>query len=135
MGLFTRVKVVRRLIPKEYRQYIRPEGWQTKDVVEPSMDTLEITAKGELFYEFHKYDVVEDPGSFVGFYMKPIKTYRVRLDFHGDMRFYTSHENDEGGWDFIDLVARFTEGKLQKIFPYKPLFIDPRWQQNEEEET
>ena len=40
MGLFTEVIVPKELLPEKYQDY---EGWQSKDVVEPEMETLEIT--------------------------------------------------------------------------------------------
>jgi hypothetical protein len=37
------------------------------------------------------------------------------IDFHGDMCFYTGHTADCGGYDFVEYVARFTEGRLTRI--------------------
>ncbi len=110
MGLFTHVVVFNDLLPEKFKKY---DGWQTKDVVESFMETLEITKDGSLLHITHKYEWVKDPErKIIGGYMKIVDTAVTKLEFHGDMNFYT--------WDDelkqpVDLIARFTEGRLTWI--------------------
>jgi hypothetical protein len=109
MGLFTWVAIDNDLMPEEYNNF---KGWQTKDVVEPFMETLKITKEGSLVYieTQRKWEPNEEhplKGCF-----KKIGQTQTDLNYHGDMNFYTS---DDKGKYFVDLVARFTEGQLQYI--------------------
>lgn len=45
-------------------------------------------------------------------YFKKISQTTTDLNFHGDMEFYTSGDKRE---EYVDLVARFTDGQLQYI--------------------
>ena len=115
MGLFTYVTVPKDLLPKEYQNY---SGWQTKDVIlDPFMQTLEITENGELFYLENEYEWVDDESMpIIKGYMKSVKLNRIKQDFHGDMAFCG---DDGSSKNFVDLVARFSYGKLDYIKSFK----------------
>jgi hypothetical protein len=87
MGLFTNVVVEGKHLPLTLRKC----DWQTKDVVEPTMDTLIITKAGRLLEQL---------------YDKPAED----LNYHGDMNFYTIHK---GEW--VEFKARFTDGQLESL--------------------
>lgn len=116
MGLFTYVNIPKDLLPERYKDY---EGWQTKDVVDPEMETLEITSEGELYYLQNEYEWVHDENDQMSIllklspehrgYSRSIKLNRIKQEFHGDMLFYTWDETLKKG---IDIVARFSYGKL-----------------------
>jgi hypothetical protein len=118
MGLYTHVKIAEELLPKKYQKSF---GWQTKDVVESDMQTLEITKDKDLIYHWNEYYYDEDQveknikdgiSSIVAYFgcMKVSKEHHDKLDFHGDMEFH-----DIRGMTWIEGHARFTEGKLVKI--------------------
>lgn len=119
MGMFTWVEPDNAVLPPEYREL---KDWQTKDVIECALETLVISATGQLIHVWHEYETVEDASTFSGFYLRPTTEHRDILDYHGDMRFYTTTTGDRSSPDyaFIELVARFTEGKLQWIRPVLP---------------
>lgn len=100
MGMFTHVIVPDDLLPDPARNHC---GWQTKDVVDPAMTTLEITEDGLLF-EIIPYRSLNNRGS---------RYYREHIDYHGDIHFYT--RNNDDGWEMIKCTARFTNGKLEWI--------------------
>jgi hypothetical protein len=93
MGLFTYVNIDKDLLPEEYKDIFE---WQTKDVVEPGLQRLKITKRGELVY--HQID--QQP---------------LTLNFHGDMRIYTTRNYEKESFDWIEGFARFTYGKLDNI--------------------
>lgn len=108
MGMYTDVKPANEILPERFHNL---DGWQTKDVVEPQLETLEITADGKLIHIWYEKEWVDDPGVFLGGHFKPTTEHRIALDYHGDMWFYTIRNNHE----FIELKARFTEGRLQWV--------------------
>ncbi|HRQ42255.1 MAG TPA: hypothetical protein PLD25_30420 [Chloroflexota bacterium] len=114
MGMFTSVEPDQAILPPEYRQL---SGWQTKDVVEPLLETLEITADGQLIHVWQEYEMVADNTAPFGFCAHPLQTHRERLAYHGDMRFYTldSDDPDNPERTLVELIARFTEGQLQWV--------------------
>lgn len=113
MGMFTWVNPAAKILPAEFRGL---EGWQTKDVVECQLETLEITEDGQLIHIWHEYEVREDDEALFGFYMVPTKEHRDILGYHGDMRICTSVDDVNGpGYKFIDLRARFADGRLQWV--------------------
>lgn len=108
MGMFDYLRIDKAMLPVEL-----PEGfvaqWQTKDTPEQYLETYEITAEGELRRvewngDTEQYEPVEVLG-----------------DFHGDLRFYTSHPMTD---EWFEFNARFTEGKLSRI-----------WRVNEDDES
>jgi hypothetical protein len=108
MGLFTWVKIPDGLLPDEAKGL---EGWQTKDVVDPWDETLEITTDGELYYVWHDWEWVEDEASFFGGWLRPVDDHRDRLGFHGDMEIYTGR-----GDELIEVMVRFTHGKFERAW-------------------
>jgi DNA-directed RNA polymerase subunit RPC12/RpoP len=94
-------------MPKEYGNLT---DWQTKDVVEPSLETLIINKNGRL--KLH-------PG-----YPQNIYSQGVDVNFHGDMNFYTADKNNK----LVEMVARFTDGNLEwiKIKPNEKLIKDKK---------
>ena len=113
MGLFTDVKIAEELLPEQYRDLT---GWQTKEIVEPDMQELEITTEGYLYYHWNEYEFDEetynqnkDKGGLLALcgIMKVKQEHRDKLNFHGDLH---AHTYDRTEW--FELVARFTEGKL-----------------------
>ena len=109
MGLFSYVEVPDIFMP-ENRQNMK--NWQTKDVINPFMDTLIITTAGNLIHQWHEYDYAKDPTSWFGLKSVIKSTHEDVLNYHGDMEFYTF--NDEHR-NFVEMVARFTDGKLEWI--------------------
>jgi len=110
MGLFTYVIVDKNLLLPEYQNF---KEWQTYDVVEPCMETLEITKDGELYFIVAIREWEEDKSEkFFGGYYKKIDETRIKLSFHGDMNFYGYNPNEK---KCTELYARFTNGKLEWI--------------------
>jgi hypothetical protein len=115
MGLFTYVKIDEELLPKQFRDL---KDWQTKELVEPDMQELEITKEG-LYYHWNEYELDEEQvernknkeGLFalIGI-MKVKQEHTDKLYFHGDLH---AHTYDRREW--FELTARFTEGKLTNI--------------------
>jgi len=110
MGLFTWVKPDNAILPVGFKNLT---GWQTKDVVECEMETLEITGEGELVSVWHEYEWVDIADAPLGWYMKQTQEHRSTLDYHGDMTFYTGRDRDGNDSQLVELVARFSNGKLQ----------------------
>jgi len=109
MSLFTYVKIDKTLLDSEYHSFTE---WQTKDVAEPFMETLEITKEGELYYIEDIREWKEDKESIIGGFLVKIGENRNKINFHGDINFYSCNiEKREG----VDLFARFTNGKLEWI--------------------
>ena len=89
--------------------------FQTKSL-DSALENYIITSKGELYREVWDYDWVEDAKStFGGYYNKLDGTYRREYltDFHGDIIFYNG---DVIGGKWRDYTARFTEGKLTRVW-------------------
>jgi hypothetical protein len=114
MGLFTYVKVEPELLPEDYQHLT---GWQTKNVVEPSMETLIIEKDKQLYYLWYECEWEDDPSNkFFGGYFKHKAEHKETLDYHGDMLFYNWDEKEKR---LIELVARFSNGKLDYIKEYE----------------
>jgi hypothetical protein len=104
---------------------VRPDGWQTKNGP-CEMGTVTITADGRLLFEdahhenvpeeerpyygkpqwFEKDGVTPSFFSFAGC-MRRVVDAQVEQPFHGDVNFYNDSES---------YIARFTEGRLSRIF-------------------
>ena len=121
MGLFCDVRVPQELLPDEAKSLT---GWQTKDVINPDMSTLEITLDGELVHEWWEYEPIENPKKW-GPYFRRVARHRDRLNYHGDMVFYTGSEEDPNTltWELIECRARFSEGRLEAISFLGPLDV------------
>jgi len=127
MGLFSDVRVPDCVLPEEARGL---EGWQTKDVIDPQMTTLEITPQGELIHEWWEHELVEDPDSFFGFFVRRTVKHRDKLDYHGEMVFYAIREKKPRSvdYDFVECRAIFDDGKLRGVEvlgPYLPFCPEP----------
>jgi len=112
MGLFTYVKVDENLLPEKYRKY---NNWQTKDVVEPLMDTLIIDENGNLYLEWFDIVANENYNGRDMIYEPPFKQgkrHTMKVDFHGIMNF---GDFDNMTRQSVDLYAKFTDGKLVAI--------------------
>ena len=113
MGMFDYVKVEVPL-PDFFGDPADVE-FQTKSF-ENLMEYYVITLKGELYRERYDYEWLDEPDKFFGGYMKQIKDSYHReylTDFHGDVIFYSGINNNKV---FRDYYARFTDGKLTKIW-------------------
>ena len=89
--------------------------FQTKSL-DSALEKYVITNKGELYREIWEYEWIADPTSiFEGYFNKIDGTYRREYltDYHGDIIFYENRSVD-GTWR--DYTARFTEGKLTRIW-------------------
>lgn len=112
MGMFDTIKVEQKIpgfsgIPKV--------EFQTKSL-DNAMDNYVITNNGELYREVWDYEWIENKLNVFGGVMKKIEdSYRREYltDFHGDIKFYEGKKVD-GKWR--DYTARFTEGKLTRIW-------------------
>jgi hypothetical protein len=93
------------------------EPYQTKSL-ECLMYEYVISARGQLYKKHWEYEWVDSPTHLLGGYEQKIPdTYRREYltDFHGDVIFYTSKPMSENRvWR--DYTARFTEGKLTRIW-------------------
>ena len=103
MHLFTHVKVESGLLPPQVKELA---GWQTRDVVEPSLETLRVVDR-RLVYEVHDYG--QDTWSGV---IRPTTKHTIPLDYHGEMRLHTYAEDEK-----VELIARFNCGELFWIRP------------------
>jgi len=89
--------------------------FQTKSL-DSAMGNYVITNNGELYKEVWDYEWIENSLSVFDRYFKKIEeSYRREYltDFHGDIIFYES-KSINGKWR--DYTARFTEGKLTRIW-------------------
>ncbi len=104
MGLFTDVKIDISLLPDDCKEL---NEWQTKDVVDPQMETLIIDKDGRLIYVWYDREWHDDKSrSMFGGYLKPTEKHEDVLDYHGDMRFGNAEK---------EMIARFDDGKLRYI--------------------
>jgi hypothetical protein len=114
MGLFTWVEINSDLLPEQFK-YI--SDWQTKDVVEPQMETLIVTEDGKLIYQWWEREWFDDPTypminpMIKGYYKRTVE-HREELSYHGDMEIIGGNNNKP---PFVECVCRFTEGKLDWI--------------------
>ncbi len=115
MGLFDEIRV-EQILPGEYE--ITDTWYQTKSL-ENVMARYVITAKGELYEDRWDYEWVEDEKHFLKGYLNKIEDSHRRdylTDFHGDIIFYSSKPELNTNRVWRDYHARFTEGKLSRIW-------------------
>jgi hypothetical protein len=115
MGMFDEIRV-EHILPGE--TVITDTWYQTKSL-ENVMAKYVITTKGELYEELWDHEWVEDETYFLKGYMKKIEgTYRRNYltDFHGDVIFYTMRPAEGTNRVWRDYHARFTDGKLSRIW-------------------
>ena len=89
--------------------------FQTKSL-DCALENYVITNNGELYREVWEHKWIEDETHFLGGYDYSIPdSYRREYltDYHGDIIFYEGRSAD-GTWR--DYTARFTEGKLTRIW-------------------
>ena len=89
--------------------------FQTKSL-DCALENYVITNNGELYREVREHKWIEDETHFLGGYDYRIPdSYRREYltDYHGDIIFYEGRSAD-GTWR--DYTARFTEGKLTRIW-------------------
>jgi len=114
MGMFDWIKVEQKI--PGYAE-IPDEEFQTKSF-ENCMEHYVITGNGQLYREEWEYEWIDDEERLLKGYSQRIEESYRRVyltDYHGDVIFYTSHPHREGGvWR--DYTARFTEGKLARIW-------------------
>lgn len=115
MGMFDEIRV-EQILPGQYE--ITNTWYQTKSF-DNSMSKYIISANNELYQERWEYEWVEDEKYFLKGYIKKIDgTYRRKYltDFHGDVIFYSSKPELNTNRVWRDYHARFTEGKLTKLW-------------------
>jgi len=89
--------------------------FQTKSL-DSALENYVITHKGELYKEVWDYEWIDDETNiFKGYFNKMDGTYRREYltDYHGDIIFYEGKSIDS---KWRDYTARFTEGKLTRIW-------------------
>lgn len=97
MGMFDTIRCEYPLPDKEHQQ----ESFQTKSL-ERLLDQYTITKRGRLILHMHRH--------------YQAKTKDVDIEYHGDLRFYTSvGERNDGTFEWVEYQARFTEGTIQWI--------------------
>lgn len=114
MGMYDEIRIDV-ILPGETS--ITNEWFQTKSL-ENAMAKYVITDNGQLCEENWDYTWIEDSSRFLGGYMKKnLDTYHRKYltDFHGDIRFYSSHGPMEN-LVWRDYYARFTDGKLTRLW-------------------
>lgn len=120
MGMFDKIKC-EVLLPDGSMQNDRE--FQTKSL-ENLMNSYVITQNGELYEEDWDSEWVEDSSfKVLGGYLKRIEgSYHRKYltDFHGDIIFYSGDilpdVSDSGEKTYRDYHARFTEGKLSRMW-------------------
>lgn len=115
MGMFDEIRV-EQILPGNAE--ITDRWYQTKDL-ECVMTKYVISANGELYEERWDWEWIEDEGYLLKGYLNKIEdTYRREYltDFHGDIRFYGSRPDDQVNRIWRDYYARFTNGKLSKMW-------------------
>jgi hypothetical protein len=114
MGMFDTIKI-EKIIPG-FTDIPECE-FQTKSL-DNCMCHYIITSNGELYREEWDYEWIDDETKFFGGHSEKIEESYRRVyltDFHGDVIFYTSRPMTEDRiWR--DYTARFTEGKLTRIW-------------------
>ena len=96
---------------------IPDEPFQTKSF-DNLMQQYVITATGELYRDVWDTEWIEEPARLLGGYIRHIEdSYRREYltNYHGDVIFYTSTPL-KGSVVWRDYTARFTEGKLSRIW-------------------
>lgn len=115
MGMFDELRV-EHILPGNTE--ITNEWYQTKDL-ECVMTKYVISSNGQLYEERWDVEWVEQATHWLGGYMQNVEgTYRREYltDFHGDIRFYRSTADDLVNRKWRDYYARFTDGKLSKMW-------------------
>jgi hypothetical protein len=115
MGMFDYIRS-EALLPEHSE--VTDELFQTKSF-DRYMETYVIAATGELYKEVWKYDWVEDKDYLFGGYLHPTEgTYRREYltNYHGDIIFYGSHPTQKEPRIWRDYYARFTEGRLTRMW-------------------
>jgi hypothetical protein len=114
MGMFDEIRV-EMILPDQTE--VVDTWFQTKSF-DNMMDKYTITENGELYRETWKYMWVDDDNHFLKGYLEKIPESYSReylTDLHGDIIFYSSKPMKENRiWR--DYTARFTEGKLTKLW-------------------
>lgn len=97
------------------------ESFQTKDTPDQYLTVYTITKDGYLMWRPYKMEAVpkeerpypdEDGLLGIAGSVRRVEQEPERMDFHGDILFYTSNHPDVGWWEYR---ARFTEGRLSSI--------------------
>ena len=125
MGMFDSVYIEYEL-PEEYA-FLQDMEFQTKDF-EKLMDKYVITKDGRLLKKEYRWDIIpEEERPYYGteewnknpIYkligsMRSVPQKSTDMDFHGVFNFYTAVERpeDKCAYDFYDMQAKFTDGKL-----------------------
>lgn len=117
MGMFDEIRI-EQILPGNSEI---TDGWYQTKSFGRYMGSFVITAKGELYEERWDWEWVEDPYHFLGGYSQKIEgSFRREYltDYHGDVIFYSSKltDNKEDNRTWRDYHARFTEGKLTKMW-------------------
>ena len=112
MGMFDTLKVETKI--PGFSEIPNVE-FQTKSL-DCALENYVITNNGELYKEVWEHRWIEDETHFLGGYDYRVPdSYRREYltDYHGDIIFYEGKSNS-GVWR--DYTARFTEGKLTRIW-------------------
>jgi hypothetical protein len=111
MGMFDYIRV--EVLLPDQTEVDSEKEYQTKDL-ESLMEDYTITADGKLLRTQCDYEWKEDGSHFLGGFLQEIPHSKkvTEVPFHGDIRFY----GDMKGNVFRDYIARFTEGKLTRIW-------------------
>jgi hypothetical protein len=107
---------VEQILPGEYE--ITDTWYQTKSF-DCVMANYVITARGELYEEKWDWEWIGDETAFLGGHIEKIKdSYRREYltDFHGDIIFYGSKPKEGTNRVWRDYYARFTNGRLSRIW-------------------
>jgi hypothetical protein len=115
MGMFDEIRV-EQILPDRTEQ---SSTWYQTKSLDCHLDKYVITANGELYRECWNHEWVEEPDHFLNGYIRKVEgTYRrdYLTDFHGDIIFYSSKPELNTNRIWRDYHARFTEGKLSRIW-------------------
>lgn len=115
MGMFDEIRI-EQVLPGNTE--ITDKWYQTKSL-ENVMAKYVITSKGELYEDRWDYQWIEQPEHFLGGYLERMEdTYRREYltDFHGDIIFYASNPMNKKDRIWRDYHARFTDGKLSRMW-------------------
>jgi hypothetical protein len=116
MGMFDYIRVETSL--PGFAGDLTTTNFQTKDL-DNALDTYVITKNGQLYKEEWEYKWIDDDNMFLkGYWGKIPDSYRrlYLTDYHGDIRFYDSEYIDKEARVWREYYARFTEGKLTKMW-------------------
>jgi len=115
MGMFDEIRV-EHILPNEYE--ITDTWYQTKSF-DCTLSKYVISANGELYEEMWDHEWIEDPTAFFGgrFHKKEDSYRREYLtNYHGDVIFYSNTPESNGSRVWRDYYARFTNGKLERMW-------------------